>query len=344
MKGLVWTEKKQLEVLEVKDPQITTANDVKIAIKYAGFCGTDLQVIKGNEDSPFNIVRGHEAVGTIVEVGENVKSLVVGDRVVIDPNQYCGECYYCRKGQTNFCEAEGGFAIAGCNMDGMFAEKFVCDQRFAYKLPDSMSFETGLMVEPLACILNNVFAADVKPDESVLILGSGPMGIIAQMVCKRSARLTVATELNDFRYKFAKEIADVVYKPDELTLENVEKINNGRKFDVIIDTVGTQLGVAEKLIEKGGRIVPIAINPSYEFTFVPTHYVVNAIKIIGAGEYNMLFDTAIKIASNMPELGKLLTKAYPVEEYKKAISDIIGYNIDTNEKNEISSMKTAFEF
>ena len=110
-----------MKVLEYKDGRIQMSNkgerslkcdEVRIKIKYAGICGTDLQIIKGNQKIKDGITLGHEAVGQIVELGKNVKNYDVNDFVIIDPNMYCGCCYYCKKGMTNFC-SDNGLRITG---------------------------------------------------------------------------------------------------------------------------------------------------------------------------------------------------------------------------------------
>ncbi|WP_411167848.1 zinc-binding dehydrogenase [Clostridium sp. MB05] len=336
MKGLIINKNREIDVMEVNEPQICSECDVKIKVKYSGICGTDLQMLKGNLECTSGIIRGHEAVGIVVEVGTNVKNVKVNDRVVIDPNQYCGKCHYCKNGQTNFCIGDNGkLAIAGVNKTGLFAKYFVCDETFVHKIPDKLSFGAAVLVEPLACVLHNIKAANIQPEESVLIIGAGPMGVLTQMVCKRIARLTVSVEKNDFRKNFSKEIADYVYYPEELT-EEVRRINMDRKFDVIIDSVGNQMELCEAMIEKDGRIVLLGIDPSYNFKFNPAYYQGNGIRIIGAGEYNLLFEKAIKYATKLNGLEKLVTKKYPIEDAKEAFEELLANNME--------SMKTVFEF
>lgn len=337
MKGLVLNKNGKMEIKEVKEPGIYSQCEVKIQIKYSGICGTDLQVLKGNLESVPDIIRGHEAVGTVIEVGANVKNVKVGDRVVIDPNQYCGKCFYCKNDQTNFCDGDDGkLAVAGMTKDGLFAKYFVCDETFVYKIPDELSFEAAVLVEPLACVLHNIKAANIQPEDSVLIIGSGPMGSLCQMVCKKIARLTVAVERNDYRNNLSKEISNYTYYPGELTEKELRKINLGRKFDVIIDAVGNQMEMCESMIERGGRIVILGIDPTYNFKFNPTHYQENGIRIIGVGEYNLMFEKAIKCAYMLENLDKLVTKIYPIEKFEEAFEELLGSNM--------KSMKTVFEF
>lgn len=104
MKALVWTPNDKLEYQEVDEPQIRKANDVKVKIFGTGICGTDLNVLKGKMNATHHMIMGHESVGAVVEVGPDVTNVKVGDRVVIDPTQFCGKCHYCRRGLTCYCE------------------------------------------------------------------------------------------------------------------------------------------------------------------------------------------------------------------------------------------------
>lgn len=104
MKALVWTPNDKLEYQEVDEPQIRKSNDVKVKIFGTGICGTDLNVLKGKMNATHHMIMGHESVGAVVEIGPDVTNVKVGDRVVIDPTQFCGKCHYCRRGLTCYCE------------------------------------------------------------------------------------------------------------------------------------------------------------------------------------------------------------------------------------------------
>lgn len=344
MKGLIWNEDSKLELAECKEPGIINDDEVKIKIKYTGICGTDLQILKGNETIPPNIILGHEAIGEIVELGKAVTYFKIGDMVIIDPNQYCGECYYCKKGLTNFCENDQGLKIAGINRNGTFAEYFVCEQRFIYKIPKEMSLLSAVLIEPLACVLNNIRAASIRESDAVLILGSGPMGVLCQMICKNISKLVVATENSQIRQKMASAYNDYIYSSEELTLDEIYKINQNRKFDVIIDTVGTQMENALKLAEKNARIIPMGMNKNYAFSLNPIYLISNGLKLIGASEYNMLFTDTISSALRYKELDNLVTKRYSIEKYKEAFESVLGFDLETHETKEITQLKVVFEF
>lgn len=345
MRALVWNEGKKISLVERNRPKLTTENDVVLKIKYAGICGTDLQVIKGNENIVPDIIMGHEAIGEIVEKGENVTEYEIGDMVVVDPNQYCCDCTNCKKGITNFCTGwNGGLKIAGINVDGTFAEYFACHKRYLYKLPKGLSLEAAVLIEPMACVLNNLRAADIKEHESVLVLGSGPMGALCQMLAKNNASLVVATENSEYRRKECAKFCDYIVKSDELNVEMVKEINHGELFDVIIDTVGNQMKNALEFCEKGGRIIPMGMNKVYSFDLEPYQLISRGIKLIGASEYNMLFQDTIRAARRYPELAGIVSKKYKITDYIQAFQDILGYDMESGERREITQMKVVFEF
>ncbi|MDV7767416.1 zinc-dependent alcohol dehydrogenase [Peribacillus sp. CSMR9] len=339
MKALVWTENKQLEYKEVEEPQIQKSNDVKVKIYGTGICGTDLNVLKGKMYASPNMVMGHESVGIVAEVGESVKNVRVGDRVVIDPTQFCGKCYYCRKGLTCYCEEFDEWQL-GIGSHGTFGEYYVGEDRFIYKLPDSMDWERATLIEPLSCVLSVVEKANIKPDESVLVLGSGPIGLMVQLIARKLSRITVATEIGNFRTKAAQKITKYVYHPQKLNLEEIYRINQGRKFDVVIDAIGNQLEWAYPLIEKGGRLIPMGFDDTYEFTVKPFELLSKGITIVGTGEAHHMMEKALSCAIDLPELSNLITDKVLLEDFNTAFGDLIGIDSVTNERKDIKSIKT----
>jgi 2-desacetyl-2-hydroxyethyl bacteriochlorophyllide A dehydrogenase len=288
--------------------------DVEISIIMTGICGTDLAVISGREEGENNIVRGHEAVGVITKIGANVSGLKIGMRVVIDPNQYCGECEPCRSGRSNHCVGhQGGLAIAGVNIHGTFAERFVCHQRFVYPVPDGVSDEAAVLIEPVACVLHTLAAGGLKSGERLLLIGSGPMSLVAQLVCRQLGVETLALETNSHRLAFAKTLGLAILAPDALAGDEV--------FDAVLDSVGSQLELASQHLRRGGRILLFGFDQHYRYSLPAKHFLVNGLSIIGAGEYNQNFIAAIKTVEKIPELEKLVTHKYQLSEYQDAIAE-----------------------
>lgn len=306
-------ESRRLFLSEHEQKSTLCNKDVEVSIVMTGICGTDLAVLSGREEGATGIIRGHEAVGIITAIGAEVTQVKIGDRVVIDPNQYCGECSACRRGDTNLCEGhDGGLAIAGVNIHGTFAERFVCDQRFVHRLPAQMSWEAAVLIEPVACVLHTLEKGGLRAQERLLLIGCGPMSLVAQLVCKRMGIQTVALEKNPHRLAFTRDLGLEVMTPDDLPAE--------ARFDAVLDSSGNQLALATRHLVRGGRILLFGFDQHYRFELPVKHFLVNALSVIGAGEYNQHFPAAIAMAAALPELARLVTHKYALAEYEAAIA------------------------
>ncbi|MNB69820.1 Sorbitol dehydrogenase [compost metagenome] len=346
MPVLIWSQAGRLELSSREIPQIQHPSDVKIKIHMTGICGTDLAVITGKEPGIGGVIRGHEAVGIVTETGPEVSRLKPGDRVVIDPNESCGKCRFCLRGKRNLCVGPDGrgMPIAGLNKDGTFAPWFVTQESFVHKLPESVSWEAAVLTEPLACVLHNFREAGIRAGDRLLVLGSGPMGLLCQYVGKRTGCITVATEVSAERLTIARSISDFACPPDELDKERLELLLNDEKFDVVIDTTGTQMLMAELWVERGGTIIPFGINNRYRHTLAPTFYVQNAIRMLGAGEYLDTFEAALRFVADVPEISSLVTHRYPLDEYAEAIQQLLGQADGGGDNLSTPMMKTVFVF
>jgi len=314
MQTLMLKNSRDLVFVEQDCLSLIGNKDVEISIAMTGICGTDLAVIAGREEGENNIIRGHEAVGVITRIGRDVSGLEIGMRVVIDPNQYCGECGPCRSGRTNHCVGhQGGLAIAGVNIHGTFAEQFICHQRFVYPIPDTVSDEAAVLIEPIACVLHSLAAGGLAAGERLLLIGSGPMSLVAQLVCRQLGVETLALETNPHRIAFAEALGLAILTPDALAGDAV--------FDAVLDSAGNQLELATRHLRRGGRILLFGFDQHYHYSLPVKHFLVNGLSIIGAGEYNQNFTAAIKMAEKIPDLKKLVTHKYLLSEYKSAISE-----------------------
>ena len=273
MKAARWHQKKDIRVEDIKEPS-PKKGEVKIAVKYCGICGSDLhEYVAGpvliptkphpltGRDASEPITLGHEFSGEIVEVGEGVKKWKVGDRVVADACIYCGECPMCKEGAYNLCPQLG---FNGLSTDGAFAEYVVVPEYQLYKLPDSVTFEEGALMEPLAVSVHGFRQSGAKVGDSVLVVGAGPIGIgVIQAAKAAGARLVIVVEILDTRKKFAKEFgADVVIDPTkEDVIETVKSLTDGIGVDVSIECVGAQttLETAINTVRPGGTAVTVGI-------------------------------------------------------------------------------------
>lgn len=314
MKSIVYKGKNKIAILNKEEPKIIEDSDVKIKITLTGICGTDLRIYTGNFNAQNGVTLGHEAIGIVSEVGGKVSTVKVGDRVLIDPTLFCGKCYYCKKGQFNLCDFKSG-TETGVDKDGTFSEYIVMPESFVYCLPDCISDERAVLIEPLACVLSNYEAASIKLDDNVLIIGGGPIGTLFAMLSERIALSTTIVESRKDRIDFLKQILKNTKVINANEGDYIDKFD--RKPSVVIDATGAMLDKAVDMVQKGGTIVAMGFNSQYTASINALYITNNAIKVIGAGDYNNIFVRAIDVSQNI-ELEKLITHVYPLEDADKA--------------------------
>lgn len=146
MKALQVMKPFEMALIDVAEPVITKPTDVLVQTEYVGICGSDMHIYHGsNPLATLPRVPGHEVAGRVVEVGEAVQALKAGDKVVVEPIRYCGECYACRKGQPNVCK---NLSVFGVHEDGGMRERFVVTEKQLHKVADNTSLEEAVLIEP----------------------------------------------------------------------------------------------------------------------------------------------------------------------------------------------------
>lgn len=183
MKAAVFSGKHDLKIENLEIPK-AKKGEIVLKVKACGICGTDIHIFEGDEGAaatPCGTVLGHEFAGIVTEVGEGVKGFSVGDRVCIDPNKLCNECYYCKSGIGHFCPDMLGI---GTTVNGEFAEYCVVPESQAYKIPDSTTFEQAAMTEPVACCLHGIDMCNINAGDTVLVIGGGMIGLIMLQLAK----------------------------------------------------------------------------------------------------------------------------------------------------------------
>lgn len=296
-------------------------DDVLVKIKLAGICGSDLEIYRGKRSVKTPLVMGHEAVGIVVKVGKNVKNINVGDRVVIEPNVYCGVCYYCRTGRTNICENK---IIYGVTRNGVFAEYVDVPSKFVWKLPDNVDDEVAVLTEPLSVVLRAIRHLNLLPSDNVLVIGGGPMGVLTALILQSMKINVVVTEVLSDRVELLKSLGLKVVNASMEGFENsvVELLGDSRA-DYVIDTVANSNSFAQafKFIRPGGKLIVLGLlSHKAEIEVFPL--VRGALKIEGSiiyvGEY---FDALrlLKRREFSDLLRKVITHKYKLDECAMAL-------------------------
>ena len=174
MKAVQIVKPNDLRIIDMDKPTIDAKNNVLVKIKAAGICGSDVGIYHGtNAAATYPRVIGHEIVGVVEEVGGNAKKIKVGDRVIVDQVTACGTCYACRKGRPNVCEH---LQVRGVHIDGGYREYMAVPESDVYVLPDSLSYQDAVMIEPTTIAVQACSRAQLEFQDTVMIIGAGALG------------------------------------------------------------------------------------------------------------------------------------------------------------------------
>ena len=257
----VMTAPGKIEFREVAIPSIGE-DQVLVKIKRIGICGSDIHVYHGEHPyTSYPVTQGHEVSGRIVEVGSHVQTLKAGQRVTIEPQVFCGKCYPCRHGKYNLCE---NLKVMGFQTVGTASEYFAVDASKITPLPESMDYDDGAMIEPLAVTVHAAKRfADIK-GAKVTILGAGPIGILlAQSVKACGADKVLITDISDSRLELARQAgADYVANTRSSDLgEIMTRCFGPDKADVIYDCAGNDITINSAIqnARKGSTIILVAV-------------------------------------------------------------------------------------
>ena len=335
MKALRWYGRKDLRYEDIPEPS-PAPGQIKVKINLAGICGTDL---KEYTDGPGMIAvekvpltLGHEFAGRVAEVGKGVTGFKVGERVTGVGYRYCGECYYCKRAMYNICLNAG---FTGLTVDGCMAEYAVVPSYSVYKLPNSVSDELGALVEPLAVAIHAVRQGNVRPGDTVAIVGSGTIGLCVLL----AARAAGATEVYVAdKIKRRGEIAltmgaTAFINPDDgAPVKQVANLTDGLGANISFECVGhpDTPQLALDLARKSGTTVIVGVfdkPSSVDFFSV----MFNQKTIVGSPIYVHEAKTAIALlADKRIDPGRLITSKVPL---KDAVEMGFEKLIDNKEEN-----------
>ncbi len=318
---------------ELKDFSLGTAQEpavqaglVKLKVAYCGICGSDLHIYLGNEPGLPQGIHGHEFSGTIAEIGEGVSGFEVGQRVTAEHTyNVCGECEHCRSGKYQLCGKRNSI---GFNIPGGFASYMLVDPRYIHALPQNVSLQHGALTEPLACIIHAVRLVDVSPTMPVLVVGPGPMGLLAALVLKAyGCKVDIIGAPQD------KERLQVA---ESLGIRVVEKAES-MSYPLVAECSGSGGGIACAIdaLKKGGTLLQVGITAGE--TKVPYEQVVyKELRI--QGTFCHVFEDweqALRLQeAGLLDVTPLVTDIVPPEAWEEAFEDLL------NKK----SLKTLIDF
>ncbi len=298
-------------------------NDLLIKIKKTAICGTDMHIFHWDEWSqktiPVPMVVGHEYVGEVVDMGQEVKGFEKGDRVSGEGHITCGHCRNCRAGRRHLCRNTEG---VGVDRQGAFAEYLVIPAFNAFKIPNNISDELAAVFDPFGNAVHTALSFDLV-GEDVLITGAGPIGIMAAAVAKHvGARYVVVTDINEYRLDLAKKMGAtrVVNVAKQNLGEVMQELGMTEGFDVGLEMSGVPAAFSDMLakMNNGGKIAMLGIPPE-NVAIDWTQVIFKGLNIKGIYGREM-FETWYKMASLIQsglDLSPIITHQFPIEDFQQ---------------------------
>jgi 2-desacetyl-2-hydroxyethyl bacteriochlorophyllide A dehydrogenase len=256
MKAMVLTAPGELVLDDVAKPA-RGSRDVLVRVTHSGICGTDYKIFNGSIPVRYPRIMGHEMAGEVVDAGD--APLKPGDRVIVDPELWCGLCFHCRIGQTHLCPKG---SLLGRDANGGFAEFLAAPASNVFPLPADVDARSAPMIQVLTTCLHAQRQVQIFPGEYVVVLGLGVTGQLhVQLAKARGAKVIGVTRSADKRALAETLGADLTIAGDEKAVERVREATEGRGPDVIIETTGVvqQLASAVNMVRSGGRILMFGI-------------------------------------------------------------------------------------
>jgi len=292
--------------------------DVAVEVISCGVCATDLHMLDGSISLyPPPRVLGHEIAASVRAVGDAVRTVQPGDAVAVDTSVPCGACFFCRDARPFMCENRTGVGAG-------FAEFLVVPASVVYKLPVGVAPEMGALAEPLSCAMHAVGRGDLRPADTVAIVGAGALGLLVLVVAQLSgATHTVVSDPDANRRALALRFgATRVVDPTAEDLAGVARdMTEGRGVDCAFEVVGSQttLEQALELPRKGGTLVQVSVPPtSTRITLKPFDLFARELTIRGSYIRTTEFQRAVDLLGTL-DLSPLVTRRFPLREVHKAI-------------------------
>jgi L-iditol 2-dehydrogenase len=308
--------------------------ELLVRVATCGVCGTDLKKIHTGSHSAPRIF-GHEMAGTIVKIGQGSTRFALGDRVVVHHHVPCGDCYYCRKKMPSQCAlykkvgVTAGFEPSG----GGFAEyirvmDWIAASRGVVPIPDGVPFEQAAFAEPLNTVVKGTKLLNLAADDTVLVIGQGPIGLMHGALAHRTGARVLTSDLYPERHAIAARfgLKDPIYAATEDVVKRVFEETEGRGADAVIVAVGGNalIKTAMAAVRPGGRVMLFAQTQYGEATFDPGQVCMEEKTLMGS--YSSSFEILDEVTSlifggyrNRFDLTQLISHRFPLDRAVEAI-------------------------
>lgn len=337
MKGAFMRGLDNMIIKEIPKPKASKGN-VVVSLEYIGVCGSDVHYYHSGRVGAYEVdlsqdyMLGHEAAGTVVEVGEGVTHLKVGDRVCLEPGVVDGTCEFCKEGKYNLCPDVQFLAtppVPGCNAEFI---DFPAD--YCFKLPENMSTKEGALIEPLSVGFHAANQANVGVGESVVILGAGTIGMTTLLSCKaHGAGKIIVADLIPAKLELAKKMgADVVINSAEQDVfEEVKKATNGEGAEKVFETAGSEVTIKQTpfLVKRGGTVCLVGLSVKPEISYNFAQVMDKELTITSVFRYRNIFPKAIAaVAKGAIDVTPLVTHEFDFAQINEAYQEALNNKTD----------------
>ncbi len=303
------------------------AGEVLVKLEYVGICGSDLHYYEEGRigaylvEPPF--VLGHEPGGIVVDVGEEVKNLKIGDRVALEPGKTCGHCEFCKDGRYNLCPDVVFFATPP--IDGVFQEYVAHQADLCFKLPENVSTLEGALIEPLAVGFHAAKQGRAHFGQTAVVTGAGCIGLVSMMALKALGVTEVyIVDLVDKRLEKATELgANQVMNGKKVdAVQEVLRLTGGRGVDLVIDTSGSEVCVNQgiEMLVKGGRLVLVGYSRSGKMNLNTSLICDKELHMNSVFRYRHMYPMAIQaVAEGKVNLKGIVTDLFDLDDIQAAM-------------------------
>jgi L-iditol 2-dehydrogenase len=321
MNALLLREYKHLELIDLPQPEIGP-RDLLIRVKACGICGSDIHGYDGSTGRRIPpLVMGHEAAGLVEAAGSEVTHFKAGDRVTFDSTVYCGECFFCLRGQQNLCDNRQvlGVSCGDYRRNGAFAEFVSVPERICYRLPDNVPFEHAALIEAISVAVHAVSLTPIALNDTAIVVGSGMIGLlIIQSLKLTSCGRIIAIDVDDSKLKVAGQLGadETINSRNEDAKARVLALTRGRGADLALEAVGATdpIQTAIDCVRKGGVVTLVGnLSPKVQ---IPLQAVVSRqLKLIGSCASNGEYPTCIDLlARGAIQVEPMISARAPLSE------------------------------
>ena len=330
MKVAIMTDLKKIEFIERDIPK-PKSDEVLVKLEYVGVCGSDLHYYEhgaiGNYIVKYPFVLGHECSGTVVEIGDNVKHLKVGDKVALEPGKTCGKCEFCKTGRYNLCPDVIFFATPP--VDGVFQEYVAHPESLSFKLPDNISTMEGALIEPLAVGMHAARQGDAKIGEIAFVTGAGCIGLCSMLALKACGVSKVyVIDVMKKRLDKALELgaSGIIDASKENVIERVLELTDGKGSDITIETAGSEITTnqAIEFAKKGSTVVLVGYSKTGKMNVNLRLSLDKELTFKTVFRYRHIFPLCIDaIESGAINIKNIVTNSYDFKDLQKALDDSV---------------------